>query len=139
MNIESVVQLLAGEVAKNPQMLTSLLNHPYSTIGNATNNDNVSKEEASQVVAAMSQLAGGQSVDFSGLAAMASGLLGQNNNSVHALANSLLGSGSTQGVNVSNGLDAAKIAANIAAGVDLSDGLGLDDLFRVAGKFLGGR
>ena len=139
MNIESVVQLLAGEVAKNPQMLTSLLNHPYSTIGNATNNNNVSKEEASQVVAAMSQLAGGNSVDFGGLAAMASGLLGQNNNSVHALANSLLGSGSTQGVNVSNGLDAAKIAANIAAGVDLSDGLGLDDLFRVAGKFLGGR
>ena len=139
MNIESVVQLLAGEVAKNPQMLTSLLNHPYSTIGNATNNNNVSKEEASQVVAAMSQLACGSAVDFSGLAAMASGLLGQNNNSVHALANSLLGSGSTQGVNVSNGLDAAKIAANIAAGVDLSDGLGLDDLFRVAGKFLGGR
>ena len=139
MNIESVVQLLAGEVAKNPQMLTSLLNHPYSTIGNATNNNNVSKEEASQVVAAMSQLAGGNSVDFGGLAAMASGLLGQNNNSVHALANSLLGSGSTQGVNVSNGLDAAKIAANIAAGVDLSDGLGMDDLLRVAGKFLGGR
>lgn len=139
MNIESVVQLLAGEVAKNPQMLTSLLQHPYSTIGNATNNNNVSKEEASQVVAAMSQLAGGHSVDFGGLAAMASGLLGQNNNSVHALANSLLGSGSTQGVNVSNGLDAAKIASNIAAGVDLSDGLGLDDLFRVAGKFLGGR
>ena len=139
MNIESVVQLLAGQVAQNPQMLTSLLNHPYSTIGNATNNDNVSKEEASQVVAAMSQLAGGQSVDFSGLAAMASGLLGQNNNSVHALANSLLGSGSTQGVNISNGFDPAKLAANIAAGVDLSDGLGLDDLFRVAGKFLGGR
>ena len=139
MNIESVVQLLAGQVAQNPQMLTSLLEHPYSTIGNATNNNNVSKEEASQVVAAMSQLAGGNSVDFGGLAAMASGLLGQNNNSVHALANSLLGSGSTQGVNVSNGLDAAKIAANIAAGVDLSDGLGLDDLFRVAGKFLGGR
>ena len=139
MNIESVVQLLAGQVAQNPQMLTSLLEHPYSTIGNATNNNNVSKDEASQVVAAMSQLAGGNSVDFGGLAAMASGLLGQNNNSVHALANSLLGSGSTQGVNVSNGLDAAKIAANIAAGVDLSDGLGLDDLFRVAGKFLGGR
>ena len=59
--------------------------------------------------------------------------------SVHQLANSLLGAGSTQGVNVSNGLDAAKIAGNIAAGVDLSDGLGLDDLFRVAGKFLGGR
>ena len=139
MNIESVVQLLAGQVAQNPQMLTSLLEHPYSTIGNATNNNNVSKDEASQVVAAMSQLACGSAVDFSGLAAMASGLLGQNNNSVHALANSLLGAGSTQGVNVSSGLDAAKIAGNIAAGVDLSDGLGLDDVLRVAGKFLGGR
>ena len=139
MNIESVVQLLAGEVAKNPQMLTNLLQHPYSTIGNATNNDNVSKDEASQVVAAMSQLAGGNSVDFGGLAAMASGLLGQNNGSVHQLANSLLGSGSTQGVNISNGFDASKLAANIAAGVDLSDGLGLDDILRVAGGFLGGR
>ena len=139
MNIESVVQLLAGQVAQNPQMLTSLLEHPYSTIGNATNNNNVSKDEASQVVAAMSQLACGSAVDFGNLAAMASGLLGQNGNSVHALANSLLGSGSTQGVNVSNGLDAAKIAGNIAAGVDLSDGLGMDDLLRVAGKFLGGR
>ena len=139
MNIESVVQLIAGEVAKNPQMLTSLLNHPYSTIGNATNNDNVSKDEASQVVAAVSQLACGSAVDFGSLASMASGLLGQNGGSVHQLANSLLGSGSAQGVDVSNGLDAAKIASNISAGVDLSDGLGLDDLLNVASKFLGGR
>ena len=139
MNIESVVQLLAGQVAQNPQMLTSLLEHPYSTIGNATNNNNVSKDEASQVVTAMSQLACGSAVDFGSLASMASGLLGQNNGSVHQLANSLLGAGSSQGVNVTNGIDAGKIASCIASGVDLSDGLGLDDIMRVAGKFLGGR
>ncbi|MDO4399631.1 MAG: hypothetical protein Q4D27_01630 [Coriobacteriia bacterium] len=139
MNIENVVQLIAGQVAQNPQMLTSLLEHPYSTIGNATNNNNVSKDEASQVVAAMSQLACGSAVDFGSLASMASGLLGQNGGSVHQLANSLLGAGSTQGVNVTNGIDAAKIANCIASGVDLSDGLGLDDIMRVAGKFLGGR
>lgn len=139
MNIESIVQQIAGEVAKNPQMLTSLLQHPYSTIGNATNNDNVSKEEASQVVTAVSQLACGSAVDFSNLASMASSFLGQNNGSVHQLANALLGSGSSQGVNVTNGIDAAKIMSNIASGVDLSDGLGMDDLLRVAGKFFGGK
>ena len=136
MNIESIVQTIAGEVAKNPQMLTSLLEHPYSTIGNATNNDNVSKDEASQVVAAVSQLACGSAVDFGNLASMASGLLSQNNGSVHQLANSLLGSGSTQGVNVANGID-ANLVKNIASAVDLSDGLGLDDLMRVAGKIFG--
>lgn len=138
MNIESVVQLIAGEVAKNPQMLTGLLAHPYSTIGNATNNDNVSKEEASQVVTAVSQLACGAPVDFGGLAAMASGLLGQNGGSVHQLANSLLGAGSSQGVNVSNGID-PNLVKNIASAVDLTDGLGLDDLLRVAGKLFGGK
>ena len=139
MNIESIVQQIAGEVAKNPQMLTNLLQHPYSTIGNATNNDNVSKEEASQVVTAVSQLACGSAVDFGSLASMASSFLGQNNGSVHQLANALLGSGSSQGVNVTNGIDAAKIMNNIASGVDLSDGLGMDDLLRVAGKFFGGK
>lgn len=138
MNIESVVQQLAGEVAKNPQILTSLLNHPYSTIANATGNDDVTKEEASQVVSAMSQLACGSAVDFGSLASMASGLLGQNNGSVHQLANSLLGPGSSQGVNVTNGIS-ADLLGNIASAVDLSDGLGLDDLMRVAGKVFGAR
>ncbi|MBE6470372.1 MAG: hypothetical protein E7000_01495 [Coriobacteriaceae bacterium] len=130
--------MLAGEVAKNPQMLTSLLEHPYSTIGNATNNNNVSKDEASQVVTAMSQLACGSAVDFNNLASMASGLLGQNSGSVHQLANALLGSGSTQGVNVSNGIP-VDLAKNVMSAVDLSDGLGIDDLMRVAGKILGGK
>jgi hypothetical protein len=138
MDIQSIVQQLAGEAAKNPDFLGSLLEHPYSTIGTATNNDNVSKDEASQVVAAMSQLASGSAVDFGGLASMASGLLSQNGGSVHELANSLLGSGSTQGVDVSNGIS-ADLVSNIASAVDLSDGLGLDDVMRVAGKIFGGR
>jgi hypothetical protein len=138
MNIESIVQQLAGEVAKNPQILTSLLNHPYSTIANATDNNDVTKEEASQVVTAMSQLACGSAVDFGSLASMASGLLGENSGSVHQLANSLLGAGSPQGVNVTNGIS-ADLLGNIASAVDLSDGLGLDDLMRVAGKVFGVR
>lgn len=137
MDIQGIVQMLAGEVAKNPSMLTSMLAHPYSTIGNATGNDNVSKEEASQVVTAMSALAGGNAIDFSNLAGMASTMLAQNGGSVHQLANALLGSGSPQGVNVSQGAT-PDIAKTIASAVDLSDGLGLDDLLRVAGKFITG-
>lgn len=138
MDIQGIVQLLAGEVAKNPSLLTNLLAHPYSTIGNATGNDNVSKEEASQVVTAMSNLACGSAVDFSSLPAMAASMLTQNNGSVHSLANALLGSGSSQGVNLTGGIP-ADLVKNIAGGVDLSDGLGLDDLLGVAGKLFGGK
>lgn len=138
MDIQSIVQQLAGEVAKDPSMLSNMLQHPYSTIGNATGNDNVSKEEASQVVTALSSLACGSAVDFTQLAGMASSMLSQNDGSVHSLANSLLGSGSSQGVNVSNGIP-TDLVKNIAGAVDLSDGLGLDDILRVAGKFLGGK
>lgn len=138
MAIQDIVQQLVGAVAKNPEMLTSLMEHPYSTIGNMTNNDNVSKEEASQVVAATSALASGQSVDFGALASMAAGLLSQNGGSVHQLANALLGSGSSQGVDVSNGVS-ADLISSIATGVDLSDGLGLDDVLNVAGKLFGGK
>ena len=81
-----------------------------------TNNNNVSKEEAAQVVTATSALAQGQTVDFGGLASMAMGFLSQNGNSVHALANSLLGSGSTNGVDVSGGVTEDLIGA-LAKGV----------------------
>ena len=77
MAIQDVVQQLVTVVAKNPEILQSLMEHPYSTIGNMTGNENVSKEEASQVVAATSALASGQSVDFGGLASMAATLLSQ--------------------------------------------------------------
>lgn len=138
MDIQGIVQMLAGEAAKNPDLLSSLLAHPYSTIGNATGNDNVSKEEASQVVTAMSNLACGSAVDFTNLPAMAASMLGQNGGSVHSLANALLGSGSSQGVDLSGGIP-ADLVKNIASAVDLSDGLGLDDLMRAAGKIFGGK
>ena len=136
MDIQAIVQQLVGQVAQNPDLLSGLMQHPYSTIGNVTGNENVSKEEASQVVAATSALATGQAVDFGNLASMASGLLADNGGSVHELANSLLGSGSSQGVDVTQGIS-ADLLGNLASGVDLSDGLGIDDLMNVAGKLFG--
>lgn len=145
MDIQELVKMLVGATSENPDILSSMMQHPYSTIGNLTNNANVSKEEASQAVTAMAALAGGQNVDFGSLASVASQLLAGSDNSVHSLASSLLGSAGEAGVDVSQGVS-TDIIANLGkavfsggiAGVDLSDGIGLDDLMGVAGFFLKG-
>ena len=156
---EAVLQTVLNSVTSNPSLLSNMVEHPYSTIGNITNNNNVSKDEAAQVVTAITQLAGGQSVNLGSLAGTASQLLGQNNNSVHSLSSSLLGSllggGQTSGGLFSaaqpaqqSGLS-ANILANLAGvalgggmasnkqAIDLSDGFGLDDLIGVAGLLFG--
>ena len=146
MDIQELVKMFAGSAATNPDLLGNLMQHPYSTVGNLTDNNNVSSEEASQVVTAMAALAGGQSIDFGNLASMASQLLADNGGSVHNLANSLLGSGGTGGVDVSNGIS-SNIVSNLAgavfsggiAGVDLSDGIGMDDIMGVANFLMGKR
>ena len=144
MDIQELVKMLAGNAANNPDLLGSLMQHPYSTVGNLTNNENVSSEEASQAVTAMAALAGGQNVDFGNLASVASQLLADNGGSVHNLANALLGSGAQQGVNVSNGVS-SDIISNLAGavfsggigGVNLSDGFGLDDVMGFASSLMG--
>lgn len=144
MDIQELVQMLVGNATENPDLLESLMQHPYSTVGNLTNNNNVSSEEASQAVTAMAALAGGQSLDFGNLAAVASQLLADNGGSVHNLAASLLGSGAPGGVDVSNGVS-SNILSNLAgavfsggvAGVNLSDGIGLDDVMGFANFLMG--
>ncbi len=144
MDMQDVVKLLVGSAEKDPNLLGNLMQHPYSTIGNLTDNENVSKEEASQVVTAMAALAGGQAVDFGSLGSVASQLLAGSGNSVHSLADALLGSGASAGVDVSNGVS-TDILSNLAsaafsggiAGVDLSDGIGLDDLMGFATHLMG--
>ena len=144
MDIQELVKMLANSTAENPNLLSNLMQHPYSTVGKLTDNNSVSSEEASQAVTAMAALAGGQNIDFGNLAAVASQLLADNGGSVHNLAASLLGSGAPQGVDVSNGVS-ADIVSNLAgavfsggaAGVDLSDGLGLDDVMGFASFLMG--
>lgn len=145
MDMQELVKMLIGNAEENPEFLGTFMQHPYSTIGNMTDNSNVSKEEASQAVTAMAALAGGQPVDFGNLGKVASQLLAGNDGSVHSLANALLGSGASAGVDVSNGVS-TDILSNLAgavfsggiAGVDLSDGIGLDDVMGFA-SFLTGK
>ena len=155
---DAILQQVLSSVTQNPSLLSNMVDHPYSTIGNITNNNNVSKEEASQVVTALAQLAGGQSVNTSSIGSLASQLLGQNNNSVHSLSSSLLGS-LLGGGQQSGGLFSAaqpkpqsnlatSILGNLAGAalsggifsskspIDLSDGFGLDDALGIASLLL---
>ena len=146
MDIQQIIQMLIGQTQQNPATLTNLMEHPYSTIHNVTGIETVSSAQASQAVTAMSTLAAGNNIDFNNLANMASLLMGQNNNSVHTLANSILGAGTSHGINVTNGVS-PNMLANLAGatmsgstmGVNLNDGLDLGDLLSIAGLFLGGK
>ena len=145
MDIETMVQQLIGATTQEPSTLGNLLAHPYSTIEEVTGVEEVSKDDASQALTAFSALAAGKTIDFDNLASLASGILAENDNSVHTLANSLLGDGQDRGIDITNGI-AESVMSNLAGvmfsgntcGVDLSDGIGLDDILGLAGMFLGG-
>lgn len=140
---QDLIQQAVAFFVQNPQMLTSLLEHPYSAVREATGQEEVSRDEVSQVITATSALAEGQAVDFGAIANIAAGLLSQNGGSAHSLASALLGGSA---VSEQNGVSADVISnlagvvfgggqANNQDSIDLSDGFGLDDLAVLAKKF----
>ena len=144
-----IVQELIGVVAKNPSILTNLMEHPYSTVKDVTGMEEVSREQAAEVVTATTALASGRQVDFDNIAQMAQQLLGKNDNSVHTLASSLLGNalGGGNQANATGGIP-TDIISNLAgvafsgntarnqSAIDLSDGFGFDDVIGIIGMFL---
>lgn len=152
MAIQEIVQQVIKAVTSDPNLLSDLVAHPYSTISKLTGIETVSKEQAAETVTATSALASGQSVDFSTLASVAAKLLSKSDNSVHSLASSLLGGSVTQSetgeATVAKDAKSTIIdnlvgvvfgkgeAQSSGSTIDLSDGIGLDDLMGLAGKFL---
>lgn len=145
---QDIVQQLVSSVVANPQLMSNLAEHPYSTVSQATGQEEVSRDEVSQALAAVSALASGQQIDFGNLASIAASLLADNGGSAHALAQSLFGE--PVAISQSTATEADPIAdmignlANVAfgqgvAGVNLSDGFGLDDVIGIAGALLGGK
>ena len=144
---QDIVQQLVGSVVSNPNLMNNLASHPYSTIREATGQEEVSRDEVSEALAAFASLANGQQVDFGNLAGMAQSLLADNGGSAHAMAQSLFG----QQIAESNSASAADPIADMlgmlsgvtfgqgVAGVDLSDGIGLDDVMGLAGMLFRGK
>ncbi|MBQ9058164.1 MAG: hypothetical protein IJ125_03150 [Atopobiaceae bacterium] len=159
MDILSIAQQLLGSMQSNPQQITNFVEHPYSTTQQVTGmSAQPSKVDMSQIMTAVAALMGTgsqqqaqtQGLDISNIAAAASGLLGQNNNSVHSLASSLFNvpqvsaaSNATAGggfdlsslVNV--GSLASAVLGGSNRGIDLSDGFDLKDVAGIASLFLG--
>ena len=104
MDIQEMISMLLGSAQSDPSILGNLVEHPYSTIRNVTGVQDISREQASQVVAGTAAAARGQKIDMGSLAGIASAMLGQSDNSVHSLAEMLLGSGSSYGVDMSQGV-----------------------------------
>ena len=146
MATQDILKSLIGSVTANPDFISQLANHPYSAVRESTGAEDVSRSEVSEALTALSALMGGANVNFDELGDIASGLLSQNDGSAHQLAQSLFGNmlgGQTSGA-TSMGIDPAQLA-NLAsvsfekgmAGVDLSDGLGIDDVIGFAKGVLG--
>ena len=136
---QDIVQQLISSVVSNPDLFSNLVQHPYSTMRDVTGAEEISKEEASQAVAAVSLLGSGQSVDFGNLGEIASLLLSKNNGSVHEMAANLL---SEESAATPSPADLIANLANVnfekgLAGVDLTDGIGLDDVIGFATGLLG--
>ena len=136
---QDIVQQLISSVVSNPDLFSSLVQHPYSTMRDVTGAEEISKEEASQAVAAVSLLGSGQSVDFGNLGEIASLLLSKNNGSVHEMAANLL---SEESAATPSPADLIANLANVnfekgLAGVDLTNGIGLDDVIGFATGLLG--
>ena len=145
---QDIVQQLVGSVLSDPNLMNNLASHPYSTIREETCREEVSRDEVSEVLAAFSQLANGQVIDFGNLSGLASGMLADNGGSAHAMAQSLFGiplaesqSTATEADPISDMLgNLANVSfGNGIAGIDLSDGFGLDDVIGIAGAILGGK
>lgn len=152
-----IAQTLVSAISSNPDLLNTFLNHPYTAVQEATGADEkLDKKDMSEVVTAAAGIASGQSFDASNLGSLASVLLGQNGNSVHTLVGSLFGgqaetqedakasaSDEKSAGQSSGGIDlgslvtlagaAATLTGGKSTGVDLSDGIGLDDLAGLAG------
>ena len=138
----SMIKNLIGGVMQDPSLLGNLSEHPYSTIRQTSGiEEEISRDQASQVLAAFANLASPGSTDLTGLSNLASGMLASNGNSVHSLAASLFGGAAATQQSQTNML--ANLAGavlgselNGVSGIDLSDGFGVDDIVGLAKNLL---
>ena len=142
MDTMSMIKNLIGGVMQNPDLLGNLSEHPYSTIRQTSGiEEEIPRDQASQVLAAFSALASPGETDLTGLSGLASGVLSDNGNSVHSLAASLFG-GAAQSqptqTNMLSNLANAVLGSELSGvkGIDLSDGFGVDDIIGLAQNLL---
>lgn len=134
-----IAQQLIGFLTSNPAQLSNFLNHPYSTVQEATGaKEKLSRDDMSQVITATAAQATGAKLPTDQLAGIASALLSQNGGSVHSLTSALFGGApKASATNNAAGLDLGALV-NLAGAldfskIDLTDGIGIDDVMGLFG------
>lgn len=170
-DIPQLAEQVVKYLGQHPEMLTQFVDHPYSTVQEATKaEEKLDRTGMSQLLTAAAALATGQApnasaFDTGNLATLAGNLLGQNDNSIHTLASSLFGGGSSQkpaaqaaqqapqqapqggGLDLGSLVSLAALAGGLYGatktskkkGIDLSDGIDASEMAQLAGSFLGGQ
>lgn len=156
---EQIVQQLIGSILQNPASAQTIAEHPYSSVKKVTGQDWVEQSQVAEVISMLGGLAKGKTVDYGLVPERSQAQLANNGGSAHAMAESVLGSlfGFGQAAQQQQkqaaatqsnmAMDILGNLANVAfssgkagAKVDLSDGIGIDDILGIAnlaGGFLG--
>ena len=152
---EQIVQQLIGSILQNPASAQTIAEHPYSSVKKVTGQDWVEQSQVAEVISMLGGLAKGKTVDYGLVPERSQAQLANNGGSAHAMAESVLGSlfgfgqaaPQQQAPQSNMAMDILGNLANVAfssgkagAKVDLSDGIGIDDILGIAnlaGGFLG--
>ena len=118
MDIQSVASQLIGYLGNDPEKITQLVEHPYSTTAAATgSNETISQKDMSQVLTQVAAQVSNQSLGAGETANLASALMGQSGGSVHSLASSLFGGAGTSPSSSGGGSTAEILAKSVAGGL----------------------
>lgn len=152
---EQIVQQLIGSILQNPASAQTIAEHPYSSVKKVTGQDWVEQSQVAEVISMLGGLAKGKTVDYGLVPERSQAQLANNGGSAHAMAESILGglfgfgqaTPQQQAPQSNMAMDILGNLANVAfssgkagAKVDLSDGIGIDDILGIAnlaGGFLG--
>lgn len=152
---EQIVQQLIGSILQNPASAQTIAEHPYSSVKKVTGQDWVEQSQVAEVISMLGGLAKGKTVDYGLVPERSQAQLANNGGSAHAMAESILGglfgfgqaAPQQQAPQSNMAMDILGNLANVAfssgkagAKVDLSDGIGIDDILGIAnlaGGFLG--
>lgn len=138
MDIQSVAGQLMNALGSNPELVSQLAEHPYSTTAKVTGSDEtISQKDMSRVLASVAAQASGQQLGTSDTKDLASALMSQSGGSVHSLASTLFGGGAqaTSGASNNGGFDMGSLLSSLSGG---SNTAGAPSMAEIAAKSIAG-
>jgi len=138
MDIQSAASQLISALGKNPDLLSQLATHPYSTTASVTGTDErISQKDMSRILTQVAAQAGGQDLGTTDTKSLASALMGQTGGSVHSLANALFGGAAAQGTSANaGGFDLGGLLGSLTG--SSSGSTGAPSMAEIAAKSIAG-